>query len=74
MLHFLLAESAGHFWQPAEIENVANQYFENIKHLKNPRHLLLTKAIISLWSLYKKLHRWRKKLENSQTMSQDNEK
>ena len=38
----LIAESAGHFWQPAEFENVANPYFENLKHLQNPGHLSLT--------------------------------
>ena len=43
MLCQLLAESAGHFWQPAEFENVANPYFENLKHLQNPEHLPLTK-------------------------------
>ena len=42
MLHWMLAESTGHFWHPAEFENVANEYFENLKHLQNPRHLLLT--------------------------------
>ena len=36
------AESDGHFWQPAEFENVANPDFENLKHLQNPGHLSLT--------------------------------
>ena len=34
----LLAESAGHFWWTAEFEDVANPYFENLKHLQNPEH------------------------------------
>ena len=45
-----LSDSAGPFWQPTEFENVANPYFENIKHLKNPGHLSLTAPIIG--SLY----------------------
>ena len=39
-----LDESAGHFLQPEEFKNVANPYFENIKHLQNPGHVLLTAA------------------------------
>ena len=46
MLHWLLAESAGHFWQPAKFENMANLDFKNLKHLQNPGHLLLTADII----------------------------
>ena len=42
MLRRLLAESDGHFWQPAEFEDVANPDFENLKHLQNPGHLSLT--------------------------------
>ena len=42
MLRRSLAESAGHFWQPAEFKNVANPDFENFKHLQNPGHLSLT--------------------------------
>ena len=42
MLPQLLAESVGPFWQPAELENVANPVFENLKHLQNPGHLSLT--------------------------------
>ena len=42
MLRRSLAESTGHFWWPAEFENVANPYFENLKHLQNPGHLSLT--------------------------------
>ena len=44
MLRRLLAESAGYFWHAEEFENVANPYFENLKHLQNPGHLPLTKA------------------------------
>ena len=40
----VLAESAGHFWWPAEFENVANPDFENPKHLQNPGHLPMTAA------------------------------
>ena len=42
MLHQLLAEGAGTFWQPETFENVANPDFENIKHLQNQGYLLLT--------------------------------
>ena len=42
MIHRSLAESSDHFWWPAEFENVANQYFENLKHLQNQVYLLLT--------------------------------
>ena len=37
-----LANSAGHFWWPAEFKNVANPDFGNLKHLQNPGHLSLT--------------------------------
>ena len=47
MLRRSLAESAGHFWWPAEFENVANPDFENLKHLQNPGHLPLTEASIN---------------------------
>ena len=46
MLRRLLANIAGHFWWPEESENVANPYFNNLKHLQNPGHLLLTKSSI----------------------------
>ena len=46
MLRCLLAESDGHFWWPEEFENVANPYFDNLKHLQNPGHLSLTKSIM----------------------------
>ena len=42
MLCWLLGESAGHFLQPAEFENVVNLDFENLTHLQNPGHLSLT--------------------------------
>ena len=48
MLRRLLAEGAGHFFQPAEFENVANPDFENIKHLQNQGHLLLTETSMNL--------------------------
>ena len=32
MLRPSLAESDGHFWQPAEFENVAEPDFRNLKH------------------------------------------
>ena len=44
MLHRSLAESAGHFWWPAEFENVAKPDFGNLKHLQNSGHLPLTEA------------------------------
>ena len=46
MIRQLLDESAGHFLQPAEFENVANPDCENLKHLRNPEHLPLTAASI----------------------------
>ena len=46
MLHRLLANRAGHFWWPEEFENMENPYFNNLKQLKNPGHLLLTKSSI----------------------------
>ena len=42
MLSWSLAESDCQFWQPAEFENMANPDFENLKHLQNPGHLMLT--------------------------------
>ena len=47
MLRRSLDESASHFWQPEEFENVEKPYFENINHLQNPGHLPLKKAIMS---------------------------
>ena len=47
MFCWSLAESAGHFWKPAEFENVANPDFEILKHLQNPGHLPLTAASIT---------------------------
>ena len=67
MLRRSLAESAGHFWWPEKLENVANLDFGNLKYLQNPGHLLLTavsiyikcyiQTIILSWSymLYEKL-------------------
>ena len=54
MLRRLLADSAGHFWWPAEFENVENPYFENIKNLKNLGSLSQTAPsnIISLVRSY----------------------
>ena len=46
ILRRFLAESADHFWQPAEFENVTNSYLENLTHLQNPGHLLLTKPSV----------------------------
>ena len=46
MLHRSLAESAGHFWQPAKFENMANPDFKDLKHLQNPGSLLITADII----------------------------
>ena len=46
MLRWSLSDSAGHFWQPSELENMANPDFENLKHLQNPGHLSLTKYIM----------------------------
>ena len=52
MLRRSLAESAGHFWQPAEFENVANPDFENLKHLQNPGYLSqTTPSILSICDL-----------------------
>ena len=46
MLRRFLADSAVHFWWPEEFENVANPYFDHLKHLQNPGHLSLTKSIM----------------------------
>ena len=46
MLHQSFADSAGNFWWPEEFEKVANPYFNNLKHLQNPGHLLLTTSSI----------------------------
>ena len=56
MLYRSLGESAGQFWQSAEFENVANQYFENLKHLQNPGDLLLAAASISLGNVPFQIH------------------
>ena len=42
MLRRSLADSAGHFWHPEEFKNMANPDFENIEHLQNLGHFLLT--------------------------------
>ena len=44
MLRRSLADSAGHFWWTEEFENVAKLDLNNLKHLQNPGHLLLTKS------------------------------
>ena len=41
---WLLAEIAGHFWKPAESDNLANPEFENLKHFQNLGYFLLTLA------------------------------
>ena len=47
MIHWLLAVSDGHFWQPAEFKNVVNPDFENLKHLQNLGHFSLTAGFMS---------------------------
>ena len=47
ILRWSLSESAGHFWWPAECENVANPDLENLKKFQNPRNLFLTAPSIS---------------------------
>ena len=47
MIHWSLSESDGHYWQPAQFENVENPYFDNLKHLENPGHSFLTTPSIS---------------------------
>ena len=44
MLRRLIATSAVHFWWPETSENVANLYFDNLKHLQNLGIFLLTTA------------------------------
>ena len=51
MLRRSLAESAGQFWQPTELENMANLDFENLKHLQNHGHLLLSASSIYQWKV-----------------------
>ena len=60
MLRWSLSDSAGHFWQPSELENMANPDFENLKHLQNPGHLSLTKASITHIKLYNNYNNLRK--------------
>ena len=43
MLRRSIADNAGHCCWPEEFENVANLYFNHLKHLQNPGHLSLTK-------------------------------
>ena len=45
MLRRSFADSTGHFWWPEAFENVANPYFNCLKHLQHPGHLLLNKSI-----------------------------
>ena len=49
ILDWSLAESSDPFWCPEEFENVANPYFDHLKHLQNPGHLSLTAT--SMWCL-----------------------
>ena len=51
MLRWYLAESIGHYWQPAQFVNVVNPDFDHLKHLQNSGHLLLPAPSVS----YKKL-------------------
>ena len=37
-----LVGSAGHFWNPEEFENLENLDFEDLKHLQNLGHFLMT--------------------------------
>ena len=46
MICSLLAVSAGHFWQPAKLENVSHPDSGNIFHLKNLGPLFITKLFI----------------------------
>ena len=46
MLRHLISVSAVQFWRAAEFDNVANPYFEDLNHLQNPGHFLLTKGCI----------------------------
>ena len=47
MLCRLLDESAGHFFQPEEFENVENTDIKNLKHLQNQGNSFLTEPIMS---------------------------
>ena len=42
MLQWLPDDIDGHFWQPEELENMANPDFNNLKHLENLGHFYLT--------------------------------
>ena len=54
MLRRSLSESAGHLWQPAELESAANPYKKNPKHLQNLRHFLLIKVFIPIYTVLPK--------------------
>ena len=60
MIHWSLAESAGHFWWPEEFENVANPYFGNLKHLQKQGHLSLTEPSIYMVPHLDKIHGFEK--------------
>ena len=47
MIHWPISASADHFWRPAELENVSNLDFENLKHLKNRGNVSLNEGCIT---------------------------
>ena len=52
MIHWLLAVSDGHFWQPAEFKNVVNPDFENLKHLQNLGFFFLISDCMTPYLIY----------------------
>ena len=52
MIHWLLAVSDGHFWQPAEFKNVVNPDFENLKHLQNLGFFFLISDSMTPYLIY----------------------
>ena len=52
MLHQMFADSASHFWQPEEYENVVNTDFESLKHLQNLGHFHWPQVVSQSFKLY----------------------
>ena len=51
MIFWFIAASAVQFWRPAIFKNVASPYFENLKHLQNLGHFLLTEGFMYVLGL-----------------------
>ena len=56
MLRRSFSASAFPFWWPAKFGNVANPYFENIKHLQNLGHFLVTTSFMMCFIWIQECH------------------